>query len=143
MSLSPEIIARIQAVEDNLLKLDPIMHAFCTKNGYIFSSQVDLWPRRRVWAREEIDRTLALTMDLTVPEVMERGFHIGMPWSLYASASLPLSLHEPVRILSRDVFRSLPFSQLAEVLEARLADGLALLRRINREDIIARGQILG
>jgi len=142
MSLSPEIAARIQAVEAKLAELDPILHGFCTERGYTFSSQVGVWPRRKVWARKEIDRTLDLTMDLTVPEVMERGFYPEMPWSLYASASL-LPVSKQVRLLSADVFRGLPFSQLAGVLAARFEDGLAMLRGFTREDIIARGQIHG
>ena len=143
MSLSPEINARIQAVEAKLAELDQILHGFCTENGYTFSSQVGVWPRRKVWAREEIDRALDLTMDLTVPEVMERGFYPEMPWSLCATASLMLPPPEPGRLLSEYVFQRLPFSQLAEVLPARLADGLAMLQRFKRADIIARGQIHG
>jgi hypothetical protein len=80
-------------------------------------------------------------MDLTVPEVMERGFYPDMPWSLRATASVMLPL--PGRLLTEDVFQGLPFSQLAGILSARLEDGLARLRQISREDIIARGQIHG
>ena len=141
MSLSPEVTVRIQAVEAKLAELDPILHDFCTRRGYTFSSQIGVWPRRRAWAREEIDRALDLVMDLTVPEVMERGFYSDMPWSLRATASVMLPL--PGRLLNEDVFRGLPFSQLAEVLSARLEDGLAILRKVSREDIIARGQIHG
>jgi hypothetical protein len=141
MTLSPEIVARVQAVEAKLAELDPILHDFCTRRGFTFSSQVGVWPRRKAWAREEIDRALDLVMDLTVPEVMERGFYPEMPWSLRATASVMLPL--PGRLLTEDVFQGLPFSQLAGVLSARLEDGLARLRQISREDIIARGQIHG
>ena len=141
MSLSSEITARIQAVEAKLAELDPILHGFCTRRAYTFSSQVGVWPRRMVWAREEIDRTMALVMDLTVPEVMERGFYPEMPWSLRAGATLPIASNEPIRILNLDVFTSLQYSQLAGVLEARLEDGRAMLQKVTREDIIARGQV--
>jgi hypothetical protein len=143
MSLSPEITARIQAVEAKLTELDPILRGFCAERGYTFSSEVGVWPRRRVWAREEIDRTLDLTMNLTVPEVMECGFYPEMPWSLCATASLMLPPPEPGRLLSEYVFQRLPFSKLTGVLAARLEDGLAMLRGFTREDIITRGQIHG
>lgn len=141
MPLPPEVTARIQAVEAKLAELDPTLHDFCTRNGYTFSSQVGVWPRRKVWARQEVDRTLDLVMDLTVAEVMERGFYPDMPWSLRATASLMLPL--PGRMLSEDVFHGLPFSQLAQVLSARLEDGLVMLRQVSREDIIAKGQVFG
>jgi hypothetical protein len=141
MSLSPEITARVQAVEAKLAELDPILHGFCTRRGYRFSSHVGVWPRRMVWAREEIDRTIALTMDLTVPEVMERGFYPEMPWSLRGGATLPPAADQPIRILNLDVFQGLPFLQLAGVLEARLEDARAMLQKVTREDIVERGQI--
>ncbi|HTY89347.1 MAG TPA: hypothetical protein VMB80_18000 [Candidatus Acidoferrum sp.] len=141
MSLLPEVTVRIQAVEAKLAELDPILQDFCTRRGFTFRSLVGVWPRRKVWARQEIDRTLDLIMDLTVPEVMERGFYPDMPWSLHATASVNLPL--PGRFLSETVFQGLPFSQLAEILPVRLEDGLARLRQISREDIIARGQIHG
>ena len=54
MSLPPEVTARIQAIEAKLAELDPILHGFCARRGYIFSSQVGVWPPRMGWAREEI-----------------------------------------------------------------------------------------
>jgi hypothetical protein len=143
MSLSPDITAKIQAVEDKLTELDPILHEFCTRRGFRFSSIVGAWPRRKVWAREDIDRTIDLTMDLTVPQFFERGFQPDVPWSLYASASLPVSEDYPSHILSVDVFRHLPFSDIAGVLAARLEDGLAMLRRFTREDVLTKGKIHG
>jgi hypothetical protein len=143
MTLSPEVVGRIQAVEAKLVELDPILHNFCTRNGFTFSSQIGVWPRRIANAREEIDRSLGLVMDLTVPEVMERGFYPDMPWSLRANASVMLPPPEMGRILSEDVFHGLPFSQLATVLATRLEDGLVILRKISREDVIRKGQIHG
>lgn len=143
MSLSPDITAKIQTLEAKLTELDPILRDFCSRQGFTFSSIVGVWPRRKVWAREEIDRTLDLTMDLTVPEFFERGFQPDVPWSLYASASLPVSKDYPSHVLSVDVFRHLPFSELAGVLAARLEDGLAILRKFNREDILTKGRVHG
>ena len=139
MSLSPEIIVRIQAVEAKLAELDPILHAFCARRGYTFSSHVGVWPRRKVWAREEVDRTLDLITDLTVPEVMERGFYPEMPFTLIASASEGSTI--PGRVLMQDVFHGLPFGQLAGVLAARLEEGFVRLRKIKQEDILSRGKV--
>ena len=141
MTLSPETVARIEAVEAKLMELDPILHDFCARRGFTFSSQVGVWPRRRVWARAEVDRTLTLIMDLTVLEVMERGFYPDMPWSLVATASLMSPM--PGRLLSENIFHGLPFSQIADVLAARLEDGLVRLRKITHDDIITKGQIHG
>jgi hypothetical protein len=143
MSLSPDITAKIEAVEAKLTELDPILHEFCSRRGFTFSSIIGVWPRRRVWARQEIDRAIDLTMDLTVPEFFERGFQPDVPWSLYASASLPVSEDFPSHILSVDVFRHLPFSEIAGVLAARLEDGLATLGSFTREDVLAKGKTYG
>ena len=141
MSLSPEIIVRIQAVEAKLAELDPILHEFCARSDYTFSGYVGVWPRRKVWAREEVDRTLDLITDLTVPELMERGFYPEMPFTLIASASERSTI--PGRVLIQDVFHSLPFAQLAAVLAARLEEGFVILRKIRQEDIVSLGQVHG
>jgi hypothetical protein len=143
MSLSSDITSKIQAVEAKLTELDPILHDFCGRRGFTFRRIIGVWPRRKIWAREEIDRTIDLSMDLTVPEFFERGFQPDMPWSLYASASLPVSEDYPSHVLSVDVFRHLPFSDLAGVLAVRLEDGLAMLRRFRREDVLTKGTIHG
>ena len=143
MSLSPDITAKIEAVEAKLTELDPILHEFCSRRGFTFSSIIGVWPRRRVWARQEIYRAIDLTMDLTVPEFFERGFQPDVPWSLYASASLPVSEDFPSHILSVDVFRHLPFSEIAGVLAAQLEDGLATLGSFTREDVLAKGKTYG
>jgi len=139
MSLAPEITERIQAVEAKLAALDPILHDFCTRRGYTFSSKVGVWPRRKVWAREEIDRSMDLVMDLTVQEVMDRGFSPDMPWSLHATGSFPPARGEQ-RILTRPVFTNMPYSQLAPALPAQLEAGLAVLRTFTRDLIISSGE---
>ena len=80
-------------------------------------------------------------MDLTVPEVLERGFYQEMPWSFCGGATLLIAAHQPTRILNLDVFCSLPFIQLAGILDARLEDARVMLKKVTREDIITRGQI--
>ena len=141
MSLSPEILARVLSVESKLAELDPILHDFCARRGYTFSSHVGVWPRRKVWARTEVDRTLDLITDLTVPEVMERGFYPDMPWTLIASALERSPI--PGRVLMQDVFHGQPFAQLAAVLAARLEQGFVILRKIKQEDILSRGKVHG
>ena len=66
-----------------------------------------------------------------------------MPWSLYANASCRELRGEPVRILRMDIFRGLAFSQLADILEARLEDGWTMAQPITCEDIIAKGKEYG
>src|SRR5437667_2125481 len=118
MTLAPEITDMIQSVETHLATLDPILHEFCTRRGYTFRSFVGVWPRRGAWRREEVDRGFNLTMDFTVPEVMERGFSPDMPWSLHVSASLRPAADHTVRFLTADVFQRLPFSSLHDKLAA-------------------------
>jgi hypothetical protein len=143
---SPEVWARVDAIEAKLAELDPIIQSFCERYGFTFTKMVDenrtLWPRRGMWVREEIDRAMYLCMDLTVPEVMERGFYPEMPWSLRGNASLSPSDVQPNRLLDIYVFCGLPYSSLAEILGKRLEDGLSALRRTTREDVIANGYLI-
>jgi hypothetical protein len=141
--LSVEVRARIETVEANLSELDPILTRFCAENGYTLSRIVGVRPRRRLWIREEIDRSFDLTTDLSVSELMERGFFQTMPWSLYATASQMLRPDEPARFLSKEVMRGLPFSHLAAMLPDKLREGLSILRQITAEQVIAKGQIHG
>jgi hypothetical protein len=140
MTLAPEITERIQAVETHLATLDPVFHEFCTRHGYTFSSLIGVWPRRRAWRREEVDRCFDLTMDLTVPEVMERGFSPDMPWSLYVTASTRPPDFVSARVLTADVFRQLPFSLIRDRLAADLDMGLATLQTFTPEAINERGR---
>jgi hypothetical protein len=143
MTSSPEEEARVQAVESKLAELDPILRDFCTRNHFTLNIYVGVWPRRKLWARKEVDLALDLVMDLTVPEVLERGFYPEMPWSLSATASLSLPPPELCRFLTEDVFHGPPFSQLKHVLAAELDHGLVVMRRITREEIISKGKIHG
>jgi len=140
MTLAPEITARIQAVETHLATLDQTLHGFCTRHGYNFRSFVGVWPRRGAWRREDVDRRFDLTMDLTVPEIMERGFSPEMPWSLYVTASTRPADFASARILTADVFRRLPFSSLSDRLATDLESGLATLQTFTPAIINERGQ---
>jgi hypothetical protein len=147
MQIPPEVLARIEAIETKLLELDPIMLKFCERRGFKFTRMVDengtLWPRRGMWVREDIDRAMYLTMNLTVSEVMERGFYPDMPWSLSTTASLRPTKGQPTQLLQSEIFHALPYSQLTGVLEKSLEDGLTLLRRLTMDDAITKGEIVG
>jgi hypothetical protein len=140
MSISPEAKAKIETVNDKLSELDPIIQAFCARREYAFSAYAEMWPARRASARGEIYRCLHLTMDATILDVLKRGFWPEMPWSLCASATLlPLAPGESIRTVTEDILRGLPFSGLASVLEERLEDGFSILRKLTREDVLAKG----
>lgn len=143
MSLSGEARARLRAVHDKLAELDPILHSFCAHRGYDFRASSEVWlrPFRCAWARGEIDRYLDLTTDATFLDILKRGFYPKMPWSLCASATPPRAPNQPFRILTVDIFRALPFSDLASVLEQRLEEGFAFLRDLTLQEILSRGVI--
>jgi hypothetical protein len=80
-------------------------------------------------------------MDLTVPEVMERGFAPDMPWSLHITASTRPAHDHSFRFQTADVFSRLPFSSLADRLAAGLETGLATLATFTPDFINERGQL--
>jgi hypothetical protein len=136
--ISPEIQRRVEAIDAKLGELDSIFHGFCSRSGFTFRQMIGLYPSRLVWKRDEIDRSLHLQTDWSLPDMIERGFHPDMPWSLYAMASF-LPTVRPVRILSMEVFRGWPYPELADVLNSRLEDGFATLRAVTPDEIIAKG----
>src|SRR5687768_5073141 len=86
---SPEGRANVAAIESKLAQLDGVFVQFCSREGYTFSPlKVELWPRRRVWQRREIDRCMDLTMEIGVQQVLDHGFDPNLRWSLFASGSL-------------------------------------------------------
>jgi hypothetical protein len=139
---SPEGRANVAAIESKLKELDAVFRQFCSREGYTFSAMVDLWPRRRVWRRQEIDRCMDLTMTIGmvgVQDVLDRGFYPELPWSLSASGSLPPGTDPDIHILSRPVLEQVPFSQVAS--EGRragaAAPNLALHRMAARRSHLA------
>ena len=137
---SPEGRANVAAIEANLAMLDDVFLQFCSRHGYAFSSHVQLWPRRRVWRRQEIDRCMDLNMDVGVQDVLDRGFQPELPWSLYATGSLSQSKDPADRFLSRPVFEHLHFSQLASILASNLERGLEILNSMTESEILRDGQ---
>jgi hypothetical protein len=143
---SPEGRANVAAIESKLAELDGVFKEFCAREGYMFSPIVQLWPRRRVWRRQEIDRCMDLTMTIGtvgVQDVLDRGFYPELPWSLCASGSLPLGTDPDIHILSRPVFEQVPFSQVASTLADSLKRGLQILNSMTESEILTRGEKCG
>jgi hypothetical protein len=136
---------RIQSIEKKLAEFDPIWEAFCARRGYRFMPGRELWPNRLAWAHGKVDHRLALTMDVTFAEVLERGFYPEMPWSLYAMTSLPFwtqpaGKRTQQQVLSFELFRRLPFSRMREVLEKELERAFTTLSEVTREDVVQKGK---
>jgi len=143
---SPEGRANVAAIESKLKELDSVFRQFCSREGYTFSATVDLWPRRRVWRRQEIDRCMDLSMAIGVvgvQDVLDRGFYPKLPWSLYASGSLSPGTDPDIHILSRPLLDRVPFSQLASTLADGLGRGLQILNSMTESEIITRGEKCG
>jgi hypothetical protein len=138
--ISPQFREKIELMETKLSELDPILIKFCSEHGYHLRSLIGVWPRRAVWTRNEIDRTLDLTMDLSVQSFLDRGFYPEMPWSLFATGSVRAL---PAHFLSTDIFRALPFSSLSALLAKQLSNGLTILRHLTSEEIMAKGEVHG
>jgi hypothetical protein len=143
---SPEDRANVAAIESKLKELDAVFRQFCSREGYTFSAMVDLWPRRRVWRRQEIDRCLDLTMAIGVvgvQDVLDRGLYPELPWSLYASGSLPPGTDPDIRTFSRPVLDRVPFSLLASTIADGLERGLQILNSMTQTEILTRGEKCG
>jgi len=141
---SPEGRANVAAIESQLARLDAVFVEFCAREGYTFSPIVQqLWPRRRVWQRQEMDRCMDLTMETGVQEVLDHGVDPNLRWSLIASGSLHPGRDPEVHILSRAVFEHMPFSALASVLANGLERGLKVLNSMTETEILTQGESLG
>ena len=120
MSLSAEAEEKIRSVNDKLVELDPILQSFCEHRGYTLQRVSKLFPSRRAREHGEIDRYLDLMTDAKFVDILKNGFLPEMPWSLYARATPSMW---PGRVLTVNVFRGLPFSELAGVLDNGLERG--------------------
>lgn len=140
-SLSEEAQAKVQTVNDALMQLDPTLESFCKRRNYDFHRSSKLWPSRSACARGVVDRYMHLTPDTTFVEILKRGFWPEMPWSLYASAYSRMVPGRPFRVLTMDLLRNLPFSDLASVLEPRLEEGYLRLDELTPQDVLTRGEM--
>lgn len=146
---------KIASVEQQLAELDPIWETFCARREYQFKPGRELWPNRGALKNGKIDHKLALTMDIRFIEMLDKGFFPGMPWSLYAMAAIPFYEDASRKrsqaaslppfslrpILTFELFRRRPFSELPETLEKELERAFLMLSEVTREDVLQKGQV--
>src|SRR5262245_26382940 len=136
---SPEARANVAAIESSLAELDHVFLQFCSRTAYTFSPIVQLWPRRRVWRRQEIDRCMDLAMEVGVQDVLDHGFYPDLMWSLSASGSVHPGKDPELHILSHAVFEHVPFRRLASLLPDELNRGLEILNAMTESEILKHG----
>lgn len=136
-SLSKGAKSTLTAVQDKLAELDPILLSFCVNRRYTLHAPCELWPSKLVHARDEIYRCLHLRPDVSFLQLLDKGFYPEMPWALEAKAMPP---RVPFPSLTISIFRALPFSGLASVLETRLEEGFSALRDLTLQDIMTKAE---
>lgn len=137
---SPQARANLAAIDSKLTELDGLFLQFCSQQDYRLSRNVQMWPKRRVWRRQEIDRCMDLVMDIAFQDALDLGFHPETPWSFYALGSLHPGADPDVHVLSRPIFEHVPYSCLASILVDGLASGLRILNAMTESEILAHGQ---
>jgi len=137
---SQQAKANLAAIDSKLVELDEVFLRFCRLHDYRFTRNVQIWPKRRVWRRQEIDLCLDLVMDIGFQEALDHGFYPEMPCSLCAQGSLHPGIDPDVHLLSRPVLEHVPFSRLPLVLEDGLTKGLQILNAMIESEIFAHGQ---
>jgi len=137
---SPQARGNLAAIDSKLTELDHIFLRFCSQHGYRFSRNLQIWPKSRVWRRQEIDRCMDLVMDVGFQQALDVGFFPEMPWSLYAQGSLHPGTDSDMHLFSRPIFEHVPFSQLASVLGESLTSGLRILNAMTESEVLAHGQ---
>ena len=136
---SPEARANLAAIESRLAELDDLFLQFCSRQDYQFTRNIQIWPKRRVWRRQEIDRCMDLVMDVRFQDALDHGFYAEFPWSFYACGSLHPETDPDVHILSRPIFEHVPHHRLVSVLEDGLASGLRILNAMTKNEILGHG----
>jgi hypothetical protein len=134
-SLSNSAKLKLTTVQEKLSELDSIFQNFCTCRGYTLAAPSDLWPSRRARARDEIDRHLHLSPDVSFLQILEKGFYREMPWRLDAKAMPP---QVPFPTLTINIFQGTPFSVLPSMLEQRLEEGFSTLRYLTLRDVMTK-----
>ena len=127
---------RIAEMDSRLSELDPVWLRFCDQRSYRFSPFTGICSRRSAWTRGDIDRVVYLSMIYSVPEFLERGFSVDMPWTLGISASLRPG-DGPLRIFGEDIAVGFPFSVLEGDLPKWLEAAHKRLTCITRDDVLA------
>lgn len=137
---SAEGKAHLAAIESKVAELDQLFLEFCSQQDYRFSRGVNIWPKRRVWRRQEIDRMIDLEMDVSFQDALDHGFYAEFPWSFYARGSLHPGTDPDVHILTRAILEHVPHHRLSSVLAGTLAKGLEIVNAITESEILSRGQ---
>jgi hypothetical protein len=137
---SPQAGANLAAIESKLAELDHLFIQFCSQHDYEFSRSLNIFPKRRVWRRDDFDRCIDLEFGVSFQNALDHGFYPEFPWSLYARGSLHPGTKPGIRILSRAVLENVPHSQLSSTLVTTLARGLQILNAMTESEILAHGQ---
>jgi hypothetical protein len=137
---SPEGKANLAAIESKVAELDDIFLQFCSQHDFRFSRSLNVFPKRRVWRRQEIDRVLDLELGTGFQDALDRGFYAEFPWSLYARGSLLPGTDPDVHVWSRSLFELVPHSQLASTLASSLGRGLHIVNAMTGSEILEHGE---
>ena len=140
---SPEGKANLAAIESKLGELDDLFLQFCSQQDYRFSRSLNIYPKRRLWRRSEIDRFMDLEMATGFQDSLDRGFYPEFPWSLYARGSLCSGADPDIRVLSRPIFEHVPHCRLAFILANSLDRGLHILNTMTESEIRQHGEKWG
>jgi len=92
--------------------------------------------------REDLGRSLDLTPDAGVAEILEGGFSHDITWSLHAYASLSAVI-KPARILGTAVFEGLRFEEVVQVLANKLIEAQNWLRTVTLNEVLEKGEAYG
>lgn len=136
--------AKVAAIEANLVELNPVFLQFCSRHGYILIPFGADWPGSQVCnVKGEIHRCLDLKMEVKVEELLDRGFHPDLQWSLYARGSLPSDRDPEMHTLSLPVFEHWSYSRFLPILADILESGLDMLNGMKEVEIIKHGRKIG
>jgi hypothetical protein len=139
---SPEGRANLAAIEEKLGELDDLLARFCSEHDYTLRGSLNMWPKRRVWCRREIDRVMDLELDIEFQEALDRGFYPDLPLSLYARGFL-LPFDPDVHVLSRPIFQHVPHSRVGSILLDSLNRGVEMLDVVTEAEIFQSGETWG
>ena len=131
--------AKVAAIEANLVGLNPVLLQFCSRHGF---GMLMFWPGRSLCLLEgEISQSMDLTLDAKVDqELLDRGFHPDLQWSLDADAWLELDRDPERHQLSRPVFEHWSYSRFFPILADTLESGLDMLNGMNEVEIRKHGR---
>jgi len=131
--------AKVAAIEANLVGLNPVLLQFCSRHGF---GMLMFWPGRSLCLLEgEISQSMDLTLDAKVDqELLDRGFHPDLQWSLDADAWLKPDTDPERHQLSRPVFEHWSYSRFLPILADILEGGLDMLNGMNEVEIRKHGR---